>query len=283
MSHCLRPSWPFKSREPNAKGRYEPIWSSKDPRASRERMEFPCGRCVCCLEVRGKALSVRITHDFESAGGVGSFLTLTYAPEHLPPGGRLRRRDAELFIKRTDKFLRGRGSRWRGVLVGEYGSHTRRPHYHAILIGHDFREGAEDMGGWHFSERLERLWGLGHTRAQQVEYGSCAYVGQHFTKSMHEPDAFRIMSRRPGIGYGWLERYKADLLKGFITLGGQEVAIPREYLTRVADDPAFDGMRAERARIGAERCAAKDWSESWPERASKAANIRARRGLSGSL
>ena len=143
------------------------------------------------------------------------FVTLTYNDEHLPANGSLNKRDITLFLKRLRKRY-GKGIRY--YQCGEYGELLSRPHHHAILFNHDF----EDKQLWsvrggvrlYRSASLEQLWPYGYSTIGDVTFESAAYVaryvvkkitgereGEHYRGKMPE---FATMSRRPGIGRGWL-------------------------------------------------------------------------------
>lgn len=46
------------------------------------------------------------------------------------------------------------------------------------------------------------------------------------------------MSRRPGIGFEWLTKWKQDVFPSdFLIVNGQKVPVPRAYLRVLDDDP----------------------------------------------
>lgn len=60
---------------------------------------------------------------------------------------------------------------------------------------------------------------------------TCKYVAGYVNKKMGDPDTFNLMSRRPGIGRGWLLKYKQDIINTeTVVIDGQEVPIPKKYL-----------------------------------------------------
>lgn len=165
-----------------------------------------------------------------------SFLTLTYSPENLPPGGSLRPRDFTLFMKRLRKSLPS-DRKIRYFHCGEYGEKAGRPHYHAILFGDDFRDQIHstrttDRGHpvW-MSKRLDALWGLGLAEVGSVSFESCAYVARYITKKFtgsrkdiyytHVDEKtgevfdlhpeYATMSRRPGIGALHFEKFRNEI------------------------------------------------------------------------
>lgn len=124
------------------------------------------------------------------------FTTLTYAPEHLPTSGTLIPRHLTLFLKRLRKTLP-----FRYYAVGEYGSKTNRPHYHALL----FTEDRLDV-----PEAITAAWQLGLTHTGLASPEGMQYVAGYTLKKLTswkethpglEPE-FARMSRMPGIGAG---------------------------------------------------------------------------------
>lgn len=126
-----------------------------------------------------------------------AFITLTYAPEHLPPGGTLVPKHFQDFLKRLRKRLSPNQVRYYGC--GEYGDQTERAHYHAALFG----VGPED------AEAIDSSWGLGHSLTGELTNDSAQYIAGYVTKKMTAKDDPRLegrhpefarMSLRPGIG-----------------------------------------------------------------------------------
>lgn len=141
-----------------------------------------------------------------------SFLTLTYDDDSLPmvqgadgaPVPTLRPTDLQLFLKRLRNHVR-----FRFFAVGEYGSRTWRPHYHAILFSidpmHLGREIGTDVPGGKTD-----LWGHGHISISDLNAARAAYCAHYTTKKMMRAEDERLqgdqypefsrMSLRPGIG-----------------------------------------------------------------------------------
>ena len=69
--------------------------------------------------------------------------------------------------------------------------------------------------------------------AQVVDHHYNKIIG---TKTYMLDIEFANMSRRPGIGYSWYQKYKTDLLKGYITSNGHKLAIPKYYMTFLKED-----------------------------------------------
>lgn len=219
-------------------------------RGDTYNLELPCGKCVGCKMERRRMWALRIEHE-ASLYDVNWFLTLTYDSEkiwELYREGRYRSavvdaslqyEDFQLFIKRLRKKKKWVVSRCpdgrkaiRFFCAGEYGGLTKRPHFHAILFNIDFPDRREFINGTYSSTLVEDLWGKGNVVIGSVCAQSAAYVAGYTLKKVHGADAvdhyedvvnvatgesssrrpeFVVMSRKPGIGTWWYEKYKNDL------------------------------------------------------------------------
>lgn len=169
-----------------------------------------------------------------------SFVTLTYAD--APPS--LEYGDFQLFMRRLRK---SRGYA-RFFCAGEYGDENGRPHYHAVLFGVRFEDGCylgKSPAGFKLyrSADLSSLWRQGHCSYGSVTFESAAYVARYVVKKVTGEAAvahygqrrpeFAQMSRRPGIGSRWLERYWTDVFpSGKVVIRDVECNAPRFYRKR---------------------------------------------------
>jgi len=180
------------------------------------------------------------------------FITLTYENDYLPLGGTLVKRDLQLFMKRLRKLFYPTLVRF--YACGEYGDFNCRPHYHALLFNADFpdkkRIGSNARGEiLYVSDTLRSLWPYGHNVLGDVTFDSAAYVARYVMKKITGDRAldhysvldgdgvvydrlpeFTVMSRRPGIGTGWYEKYGAETYThDSVVVNGREVRPPRFY------------------------------------------------------
>lgn len=161
-----------------------------------------------------------------------SFVTLTYDSEHVPVVDsvpKLQKRDAQLWLKRLRKLFEV--GRLRYYLCGEYGTKTRRPHYHAILFGVSPEELDPEWVLWNgqsgpstnvrparLDTVLYRTWCRGIVHVGEVSRKSIQYVAGYITKKMtSNDDSFALMSRKPGIGSNAADAIVATLKKANIT------------------------------------------------------------------
>lgn len=210
-----------------------------------ERIELPCGKCPACRADQSMMWAIRCYQE-ASLHAQNSFITLTYNEDSVPPA--LVKDDLQKFFKR----LRHQYGKLRYFACGEYGEKTRRPHYHALVFGHDFLAGAEQIGDHYLNPLLTEIWGNGHTVVDPVNMATCCYVSGYVNKKNADPDTFTLMSRRPGIGKDWLKAYADDLRRnGTVAIEGREYPIPKRYLAWKDDeDPDyFSQVREERRKF----------------------------------
>lgn len=227
-------------------------------------LSVKCGQCIGCRLERKRDWAVRCMHEAmiadQDAWAAGStegshncFLTLTYDKEHLPAHGSLVKKHWQNFAKK----VRNHHGEFRYMHCGEYGEKRGRPHYHALVFGHSFSEdsipirsrGAHPLRA---SESLSELWPYGLHSIGEVTFDSAAYVASYTTKkAVGEVDAdyydrgvdmstgevhqavpeYATMSRRPGLGKKFFERYCSDMFpRGKVVLEGKELPVPEYYL-----------------------------------------------------
>lgn len=162
-------------------------------------LELHCGHCIACLSARQDDIGTRVLFEEktakEASGGLDSyFLTLTYDDENLPPGGLLYREHLDELMFTLRKFKYFGGLRWYGV--GEYGTQSRRAHYHVILFapkytGRDsdlftFSYLGKDASGPFFDcPGITQLWGKGHVYYRFLSNQLAFYMGKYALKDNH--------------------------------------------------------------------------------------------------
>lgn len=235
--------------------------SLASPGSALKSFSVPCGRCIGCRLERSRQWAVRIMHE-ASQHADNCFLTLTYASEQLPTGGSLQLSDFQKFFKRLRKRV---GKPLRFFHCGEYGEALERPHYHVCLFGYGF----PDKVPWsttprgdrlYVSEELAKLWPHGFSTIGELTFDSAAYTAAYCLKKITGPAAeghysgrspeYVTMSRRPGLGAGWYDRFKSDVYPaGRVVVRGHECAPPRFYDSKFElDNPLeFTRMKLRRA------------------------------------
>ncbi|WNK14951.1 MAG: replication initiator protein [Microvirus sp.] len=232
----------------------KPTISFKNPYASpsptRVGIKVPCGQCIGCRLERSRQWAIRCVHEAYGHED-NAFITLTYAPEHLPSDVSLKKNHFQKFMKRLRKAISPKKVRF--FHCGEYGEQNQRPHYHACLFGYDFPDKIlytiRDECRLYRSPMLEKLWPMGFATVGNVTFESAAYVARYITKKItgdlaethyngRTPE-YTTMSRRPGIGKNWYNEFKSDVFPSDeIVLRGKILTPPRYYDKQLeADDP----------------------------------------------
>lgn len=215
-------------------------------------LQLPCGQCIGCRADRASQWAARIMHE-AALHEENCFVTLTYAPEHLPPGGTLVPRDVQDFIRRLRRALPSHKLRY--FLCGEYGEKFSRPHYHLCLFGWQFLPDRKvhrktEFGNLYTSVQLDEIWGLGQCQIGKLTTESAGYVARYSWKKItgkmargyySRVDAvtgeifkmhpeFARMSLKPGIGDGWLQRFKSDVYPcDYVLQKGKKTRVPKFY------------------------------------------------------
>ena len=159
-----------------------------------EKLSLPCTKCISCLKVKAMTLAVQLACELQTTEGPSQFITLTYDPEHLPPGHTLVKEHPQLFLKRLRKHISKEhpGTKITFKLVSEYGEGGRRPHYHLVIFGiPDFedrkisKKKQPETHKLYESEILTKLWGKGDVIYSPLTYESCLYQAQHSDKKIN--------------------------------------------------------------------------------------------------
>lgn len=194
----------------------------------------PCGKCLSCRAAKSKEWTLRLKHE-QAYWDCEGFITLTYDDDHIPAGGKLSKRDLVLFFKRLRKALSPRKIRY--FACGEYGTHTLRPHYHAIVFGLDSRDSQYVIDAWGLGDRIS---------IDPVFPGAISYVAGYVRKKINQhysvysrlglPFPFQLQSQ--GLGYRWADDHKALLSTQGLVFDNKSVGIPRYYIDKL-------GLRCE--------------------------------------
>lgn len=234
----------------------------------------PCGGCLGCRLDQSRDWAVRSVHEAQLHEH-SQFLTLTYDDEHLPASRSLVKRDFQLFMK---KYRKEYGD-LKYLMCGEYGEEKGRPHYHALIFGHNFLatdrqcrlDRKNKQGDPLFrSPDLQELWGQGFCLTGAVTFQSAAYVGRYVMKKVKGRDAKEHYKGRVpeyvqpstggrkgrGLSYGWITRYLADVYPSdFVVVDNRKYKPPRYYdkVLKEVNEEMFFEVKAERRRRAEER------------------------------
>jgi hypothetical protein len=252
-------------------------WTGNLQKGYKHRpMTIPCGQCIGCRQDKRREWALRMINE-KITSKDSIFLTLTYSDEHLPNGSTLVKRDIQLFFKRLRQA--DNNDNIRHFSVGEYGDQTARPHYHCIIYNYFPSDTRKWDNTLYQSKSLEKIWGKGLALFGNVEYDSASYCAKYTTKNFltdqetkakltakygskyakiqtqkekygdREPE-FALMSRRPAIGFDFLQKYKEQIINnGYLTIEGNKISLPRYYKNKLneteADNPIWQKTRAK--------------------------------------
>ena len=211
-------------------------------------IKVPCGRCIACQNNRRSSWVLR--NRFENLNSESSiFVTLTYDDENVPLTKNqeltLDYEDVKKFMKRLRKKFPDSSLKY--FLCGEYGSHTFRPHYHAIIYNLPLLNNGKDFVEY-YNKILADTWGLGHVTSSVVTDARIGYITKYIIKSEDERKKYQETEiKRPkllvsrGIGKGLEARVSPQ--SGTIRFFGWSYVVPRYVADKFAE--ICDGRAAE--------------------------------------
>lgn len=155
------------------------------------------------------------------------FLTLTYSDESVHYDGNVHKEHLQKFWKRLRKRLGSRQIRY--YAVGEYGTKTFRPHYHAIVSGINAN----------FYDILADAWSKGNIQVGTVTERSISYVCKYHVNRTDYPvglnPSFVLMSK--GIGKAYVEKFREyheeSIDRCYYTRFNQKKRLPRYFKDKV--------------------------------------------------
>lgn len=212
-----------------------PLQLSKDGNSSSLRdtykmQQVPCGKCLDCKKARVNSWYVRLLEE-KKISSSAKFVTLTYDDDTIPYSDSylpsLDYGDVQRFIKRLRKVDQKPGQSIKYFIVGEYGSKTGRPHYHAIMFN------VVDI------ENVRKEWHYGHIHVGEVTDSSIYYTLKYTLKDLgkdkepidRKPEK-ALISHKMGLSYltpEMVKYYKDDPSRSVTMLGNKKTALPRYY------------------------------------------------------
>ncbi|QCQ84767.1 replication initiator protein [Blackfly microvirus SF02] len=238
--------------------------------ATRISFALPCGRCIGCRMEKARQWGLRCVHEAKAwPANFFVTLTYSdeFLP---PGGTVCLRDVQLFMKRLRKAKNSSASNPVRFFLGAEYGDVNLRPHYHALLFNVDFPDRVflahNERGDPVFtSGELSRLWSadggkttLGFCSLGAVTFESAVYCAKYALKKLTVSDSsppeirdryeqryivydadgivherareFAIMSRRPGIGSYYYDKYHEELLAhDSVVVDGKEVKPPRFY------------------------------------------------------
>ena len=217
-------------------------------------MTIPCGQCTGCRSEYSRQWALRNMHEASLTPNNNCFITLTYNEENIPQNNSLDKKAFPKFIRSLRK--RNKETKIRYYACGEYGDNFGRPHYHAILFNYFPDDTVHLKKDLYTSKSISDAWrNKGHASVGMVTFQSAAYVSNYVQKKINgkqklehytntetgewrEPE-FSLMSRKPGIGKKWFDKYYKDIYqtgKDGLHMNGKFMKPPKYYDTKYKED-----------------------------------------------
>lgn len=214
-------------------------------------VSVPCGTCIPCLMNKRAEWCFRLEQEHRVSKSA-FFVTLTYDQKHLRTNYSLCKRDLQLYLKRVRKKYGNGSSGIRYYVVGEYGSVSGRPHYHAIVFNSD-------------EKSLRQSWidvkgkPIGIVHIGRVTGASISYVTKYCIQKNgavlkdDQEKPFATMSRRYGIGGHYLSDnmvawHRENDANYVVRPGGEKATLARFYKSKIWYD-AEAKLRIGRAAL----------------------------------
>lgn len=231
-----------------------------------QQITVPCGKCPPCRARRSAGWAFRMMQE-QKISDTSFMLTLTYNSDTIPitrNGYRsLMKSDVQLFIKRLRKHHAKRNTEKsiRYYACGEYGTETKRPHYHLLIYNahpDDFitswKVGNKEIGSIHVAP----------LNMATIQY-AFKYLQKAPTVGKHERDdrnkEFQLFSK--GLGRNYLSQamvnwHKANIAERmYIPIeDGKKISMPRYYKEKIYDD--FEKLKVKEYMM---EISEKQWQE----------------------
>lgn len=211
----------------------------KIDRSAVSKIPVPCRKCPPCLAKRSNHWIFKLLQQDKIATSA-YFCTFSYSNEHMSKQtGRISAKgymtlvkaDFQKYMKRLRK-LHQDGTILKYYAVGEYGSTTYRPHFHAILFNST-------------PENIEASWPFGRVYIDEVNGNTVAYTTKYMHKGrlipVHQNDdrvpEFQLFSKGLGNNYindETIAYHNADISRNYVTgEGGVKIPMPAIYRAKI--------------------------------------------------
>lgn len=194
-------------------------------------LDVPCGSCGNCLQNKRKEWSYRLSK--ENRYRISShFLTLTYHDLSLPWADDqygntypvLCKEDFQKFMKRLrKKNAQFTEDKIKYYAVGEYGTQTHRPHYHAIVFDMDIK----------VIPFLSDIWKIGFIKVGTVTMDSIDYVTKYVVTRNEQKHylvpPFALISKGIGLDHYHKNKSYYDRAQKIRNQRGYKQVVPKYY------------------------------------------------------
>lgn len=250
---CHYPLTAWKSRDTDdigSTGKVKMVFR-EDLGYPNTKTELPCGQCIGCRLDRSRSWAARCLHE-ASLYERNCFVTLTYKDNPYS----LNKEDIPLMMKRLRKRNPDRSIRY--FQCGEYGDQFGRPHHHVLFFNYFpedykyFKKRGDNK--LYISEEISEVWPHGMHEIGNLTYDSACYTAKYCLKKIGGEKAeahyqgripeYTTMSRRPGIGKLWYDKFKMDIYNtDKLVVTGNHIMRPPKYYDQLYDNEQPSLMR----------------------------------------
>lgn len=221
-----------------------------------------CGKCPYCLQRRASNWVFRCIQELK-VSRTAYFITLTYEHPPITKNGfmTLCKKDFQNFMKRLRKLYplpdpNDRTTQIKYYAVGEYGTRTQRPHYHAILFNADADKVVQAWKGT-YGETVNGLTDFKPVNENTTQY-TAKYINKIGKIPLFEADdrvpEFQLFSKGLGINYlteATIAFHQADPKRLYVTQSGFKKALPRYFKDKIFTDEDVKKKQAQLAQARA--------------------------------
>lgn len=232
----------------------------KDNVKANPYFSVPCGKCAICRRNEALSWRIRLLEEFSVCSNC-FFITLTYSDEKRPVSTGtdfngntfvyhpVVKSDVQKFLKRFRVYFERKRKtkleRFKYFLVSEYTPEHLFPHYHALFFNIDGIDPRSQVSLAQLRKEVAEIWDNGFIKLDVTTFGRIVYVSDYINGFQDLPfgyqKPFRLMSKRPAIGYNYLERadtYKWHKrnLNGYYQSGTYKMRLPKYYYDNLFSD-----------------------------------------------
>nr|QJB18822.1 MAG: replication initiator protein [Microvirus sp.] len=221
--------------------------------SNKDRLTVPCGKCLECLQKKRADWSFRINQELKKSKSA-LFITFTYSDEKLPKDGNLNKRHFQLFMKslrrKNEIMVQSQETNYnvseslksppiKYYAVGEYGTLTLRPHYHAIIFNISQA----------IANELQNLWEYGMIHIGKVSTASIHYTTKYMITKQNDKNmavkSFALISK--GLGISYLENHKNHIKNKtlMVRYNGYKQQMPRYLQEKIFSRLSLDTIKQE--------------------------------------
>lgn len=204
---------------------------SDSARIENAFIQVSCGKCYACLANRRRSWLFRLMNEHENSLK-SLFVTFTYSDDYYPSDGLLNKKHLQNFFKRLrhhDVFTY--------YAIGEYGTHTYRAHYHAVIF---FKSLNFPFILQDYIDLISSQWKYGFVYVSSVSYRRLNYVLHYHTrpKIVNGKPTFQLFSKGMGVDFlddnmvQYLVNTKSSTIRDY---NGNVYVIPRYYRKKLIE------------------------------------------------